>query len=151
MPWHETGYPPAVIEGMRNYTNFPECEKSSVVKDRWCLVVTYTKGKYRVNVQNKPKVNQFDISGMLYFSSEMLPDYLKDPISIIKVWTEARTEITFPWDSFPTPSIAKRPDAVPVEFEEIGWMRAPDKYVVVVSFDQLVDLYNNAPRYADEN
>lgn len=137
--------------------NFPKCEKSRSVPDLWMLQVSEDKvdgaNRYAVPVRTQDYV-----SGYLYFTTETLPDYIKDPISIIKTWYDAHKgsintqyEVGVVYSPDKGTYLMVRPSYVPEEFESIGWLMgnpyAPLRiYVVGLTWDQLLDLYENGPK-----
>lgn len=137
--------------------NFPKCEKSHYVPNLWMLQVSEDKvdgeNRYAVSVRTQDYVR-----GYLYFTTETLPDYIKDPISIIKTWYDAykgsidmQFEVGIVYSATEGTYLMVRPSYVPEEFESIGWLMGNPYaplliYVVGLTWDQLSDLYENGPK-----
>ena len=127
------------------WVSFPECERSREKPGLWMLAVHYDTvcDEYRVRIQSGA------IRTDLFFTNETLPDYFKDPISIITTWHKDNVPN---WDRRKTAaryfSLNPRPNWVPKEFIEIGWVCIPygDIFAVAMNYDQLKDLYDKGPQ-----
>lgn len=125
--------------------NFPECERALGEFYLWMLVVEKQLGREDPLYMIRIRSQENRVEGFLYFTNDTLPDYLKDSIAMISAWYQVNKPTP---DWAPTHSIIFRPDGVPKEFDRIGWIdrRLGNRYIIAVTWDQLVDLYENGPK-----